>query len=218
GLDGDAAEDVPDRDAQVMRDRGADDDRDLWQVRHDGQEDQAAERLPKSQPRLEHIRRVGELGAREPDRRSGGQEDDEQRGYRQRIHAGRGGEYATLTVLLYHGPIRPGAAIASDQARLAGKRAAVSPDCCMTGAMAMMGARILGGRYALLEELGAGGMAMVYRARDEVLGREVAVKVLSPQFAADPGFLARFEREARHVAAISHPRIVTVFDSAIDPN
>src|SRR5499427_941539 len=94
----------------------------------------------------------------------------------------------------------------------------VSPDCCMTGGVAIMRARILGGRYALLEELGAGGMAIVYRARDEVLGREVAVKVLSPQFAADPGFLARFEREARHVAAISHSRIVTVFDSGIDEN
>src|SRR6266566_4105769 len=64
----------------------------------------------------------------------------------------------------------------------------------------------------------AAGMAIVYRARDEVLGRDVAVKVLSPQFAADPGFLARFEREARHVAALSHPRIVTVFDCGIDRN
>jgi eukaryotic-like serine/threonine-protein kinase len=49
-----------------------------------------------------------------------------------------------------------------------------------------------------------------------VLDREVAVKVLSPQYAADPGFLARFEREARHVARLSHPRIVTVFDCGID--
>jgi len=88
----------------------------------------------------------------------------------------------------------------------------------MTGGVAIMRARILGGRYALLEELGAGGMAVVYRARDEVLGREVAVKVLNPQFAADPGFLGRFEREARHVASLSHPRIVTVFDSGIDGN
>src|SRR5215472_12369141 len=92
----------------------------------------------------------------------------------------------------------------------------VSPDCCMNGGVAIMRAAVLAGRYALLEELGAGGMAVVYRARDEVLGREVGVKVLNPQFAADPGFLARFEREARHVAALSHPRIVTVFDSGID--
>ena len=66
--------------------------------------------------------------------------------------------------------------------------------------MAVTGAGVLGGRYVLGEVLGAGGMATVWRARDEVLGRDVAVKVLSPQYAADPGFLARFEREARHVA------------------
>jgi serine/threonine-protein kinase len=62
------------------------------------------------------------------------------------------------------------------------------------------GTRVLGGRYALQEVVGTGGMATVWRARDEVLGRDVAVKVLSPQYAADAGFLARFEREARHAA------------------
>ena len=82
--------------------------------------------------------------------------------------------------------------------------------------MAVTGTRVLGGRYALGEVLGAGGMATVWRARDEVLGREVAVKVLSPQYAADAGFLARFEREARHVAALNHPRLVTVYDCNID--
>ena len=82
--------------------------------------------------------------------------------------------------------------------------------------MTVTGTRVLGGRYALCEVLGTGGMATVWRARDEVLGREVAVKVLSPQYAADPGFLARFEREARHAARLSHPRLVTVFDSGVD--
>jgi len=82
--------------------------------------------------------------------------------------------------------------------------------------VAVTGTEMLGGRYLLAEVLGAGGMATVWRARDEVLGRDVAVKVLSPQYAADPGFLARFEREARHAAAVSHPRLVTVFDSGID--
>ena len=82
--------------------------------------------------------------------------------------------------------------------------------------MAVTGTRVLGGRYALLEVLGSGGMATVWRARDEVLGREVAVKVLSPQHAADAAFRARFEREARHVASLSHPRLVTVFDSGVD--
>ena len=81
--------------------------------------------------------------------------------------------------------------------------------------MAVTGARVLGGRYALRGVLGSGGMATVWRATDEVLGREVAVKVLSPQL-ADPGFLARFEREARHAAALSHPGLVTVFDSGMD--
>ena len=86
----------------------------------------------------------------------------------------------------------------------------------MTDDVAVTGIRVLGGRYRLLEVLGTGGMATVYRASDEVLDREVAVKVLSPQYAADPGFLARFEREARHVAGLSHPRIVTVFDCGVD--
>ncbi|HEY1626979.1 MAG TPA: protein kinase [Streptosporangiaceae bacterium] len=82
--------------------------------------------------------------------------------------------------------------------------------------MAVTGTRVLAGRYVLHEVLGTGGMATVWRARDEVLRREVAVKVLSQQFAADPGFAARFEREARHAAGLSHPRLVTVFDCGVD--
>jgi eukaryotic-like serine/threonine-protein kinase len=76
--------------------------------------------------------------------------------------------------------------------------------------------QILGGRYVLGEVLGTGGMATVWRATDELLGREVAVKVLSPHYAADAAFVARFEREARHAAQLSHPRLVTVFDCGID--
>ena len=82
--------------------------------------------------------------------------------------------------------------------------------------MEVTGTRVLAGRYVMLDVLGTGGMATVWRARDQVLGRDVAVKVLSPQYAADPGFLARFEREARHAARLSHPRLVTVFDSGVD--
>jgi serine/threonine-protein kinase len=82
--------------------------------------------------------------------------------------------------------------------------------------MAETGTTVLGGRYTLLTVLGTGGMATVWRARDEMLGRDVAVKVLSPQHAADPGFLARFEGEARHAAAVSHPRLVTVFDCGVE--
>src|SRR5215472_11882730 len=76
--------------------------------------------------------------------------------------------------------------------------------------------QILGGRYVLEEVLGTGGMATVWRATDELLGREVAVKVLSPHYAADAGFMARLEREARHAAQLGHPRLVTVFDCGID--
>jgi len=82
--------------------------------------------------------------------------------------------------------------------------------------MAVMRTRVLAGRYVLREVLGVGGMATVWRANDQVLGREVAVKVLSPQYAADARFLARFEREARHVARLSHPSLVTIFDCGVD--
>ncbi len=82
--------------------------------------------------------------------------------------------------------------------------------------MAVTSGRVLAARYALREVIGTGGMATVWRASDEVLGRDVAVKVLTPQYAADPGFLARFEREARHAARLSHPRLVTVFDCGVD--
>jgi len=80
----------------------------------------------------------------------------------------------------------------------------------------MTGTRRFGGRYVLLEVLGVGGMSTVWRGRDEVLGRDVAVKILSPQYAADAAFRARFEREARHAAALSHPRLVTVFDCGVE--
>ena len=68
------------------------------------------------------------------------------------------------------------------------------------------------GPYEVLGLLGAGGMGEVYRARDPRLGREVAVKVLPEEVAGDPERLQRFEREARAVAALSHPNILTVFD------
>ncbi|HET9895456.1 MAG TPA: protein kinase [Streptosporangiaceae bacterium] len=86
----------------------------------------------------------------------------------------------------------------------------------MTDAMAAAGARILGGRYVLREVLGTGGMATVWRATDDVLGRDVAVKVLNSEYAADASFLGRFKREARNVAALSNARIVTVFDWGAD--
>ena len=68
------------------------------------------------------------------------------------------------------------------------------------------------GPYEILSPLGAGGMGEVYRARDSRLGRDVAVKVLPDHLAADPKALARFETEAKAVAALSHPNILALYD------
>src|ERR687897_271645 len=76
--------------------------------------------------------------------------------------------------------------------------------------------QVLGGRYALGGLLGAGGMGQVYRARDRVLERTVAVKVLSAVSGQDLELVARFGREARAAAALDHPNIVAVFDSGAD--
>jgi eukaryotic-like serine/threonine-protein kinase len=68
------------------------------------------------------------------------------------------------------------------------------------------------GAYEVIDQLGAGGMGEVYRARDLRLAREVAIKVLSAQLSHDPAALARFEREAKAVATLSHPGILAIFD------
>src|SRR5437870_7937704 len=68
------------------------------------------------------------------------------------------------------------------------------------------------GPYELLSPIGSGAMGDVYRARDTRLTRDVAIKVLPAVFARDPDRLARFEREARAVAAINHPNILSVHD------
>jgi serine/threonine-protein kinase len=70
----------------------------------------------------------------------------------------------------------------------------------------------LGGRYKLLTELGSGGMAVVWKARDEVLGRSVAVKVLAGRFAGDEPSRARIRDEARAAATLSHPNIAQIYD------
>ena len=77
--------------------------------------------------------------------------------------------------------------------------------------------RALAGRYRLVEMIGQGGMAVVHLAHDELLDRDVAVKVLRPGFAEDPEFVERFRREARHAASLHHPNIVTIYDTGIDP-
>ena len=68
------------------------------------------------------------------------------------------------------------------------------------------------GGYEVLSPLGAGGMGEVYKARDTKLDRDVAIKVLPSTLAGDPAALARFEREAKAVAALSHPNILSIFD------
>jgi len=68
------------------------------------------------------------------------------------------------------------------------------------------------GPFEILAPLGAGGMGEVYRARDAKLGREIAVKVLPPAVAEDPGRRQRFEQEARSASALNHPNILTVYD------
>ncbi|GIF67572.1 serine/threonine protein kinase [Asanoa ishikariensis] len=74
----------------------------------------------------------------------------------------------------------------------------------------------LGGRYRLDEPIASGGMGEVWRARDEVLGRTVAVKVLHPRAVGDPGFSARFRGEARTMATLRHPGVVDVYDFGED--
>src|SRR5688500_2719022 len=70
----------------------------------------------------------------------------------------------------------------------------------------------LAGRYRLLDRLGAGGMSVVWRGHDDVLGRPVAVKLLAPKFATDPASRERIRSEARAAARLNHPYITDVYD------
>ena len=78
------------------------------------------------------------------------------------------------------------------------------------------GARL--GPYEILAPLGAGGMGEVYRARDTRLGRDVAVKILSPDTSASPEARQRFEREARTISQLSHPHICALYDVGERPD
>jgi serine/threonine-protein kinase len=71
---------------------------------------------------------------------------------------------------------------------------------------------ILNGRYLLTAQQGSGGMAVIYKATDKALGRTVAVKILRPSMTVDPQFIVRFQNEARAIANLTHPNIVTVHD------
>ena len=75
-----------------------------------------------------------------------------------------------------------------------------------------MAGKVLGGRYTVQDRIGTGGMAIVYRGLDEVLGRTVAIKTMLPQYATDPSFAARFKQEAQAAAALNSSYIVQVYD------
>lgn len=72
--------------------------------------------------------------------------------------------------------------------------------------------KLLGNRYEILEQLGGGGMALVWKGKDTFLNRLVTIKVLRPEYASDEDFVRRFRREAQAVASLSHPNIVSIYD------
>ncbi len=78
-----------------------------------------------------------------------------------------------------------------------------------------MGEIVLGGRYVIENEIGSGGMAIVYKAHDKMLNRTVAVKVLRPEFKQDEEFIKRFDTEAKSAAGLNHPNIVAIHDVGI---
>ena len=71
---------------------------------------------------------------------------------------------------------------------------------------------VLAGRYELLEKIGDGGMAIVYKAKDRLLKRHIAVKILKPEFVKDVKFIDNFKRESHAAASLSHPNIVSIYD------
>lgn len=78
--------------------------------------------------------------------------------------------------------------------------------------------RLLGNRYEIIEKIGSGGMATVYKAKCHVLNRYVAIKILRDEFTTDEEFIKRFEVEAQSAASITHPNIVSVYDVCSDGN
>src|ERR1700693_2761026 len=72
--------------------------------------------------------------------------------------------------------------------------------------------RVFDGRYRIVRKLGTGGMANVYLAEDQELGRSVALKMLDERHAQDEQFVERFRREAKNAAGLSHPNIVSIYD------
>ncbi|MCR5134350.1 MAG: Stk1 family PASTA domain-containing Ser/Thr kinase [Clostridiales bacterium] len=81
-----------------------------------------------------------------------------------------------------------------------------------------MSSKVLAGRYELLEKIGDGGMAVVYRAMDKLLSRHVAVKILKPQFTGDEKFIENFRKESHAAARLTHANIVGVYDVGKEGN
>ena len=81
-----------------------------------------------------------------------------------------------------------------------------------------MGSRLLSGRYELLEKIGDGGMAVVYKAKDKLLNRFIAVKILRPEFTKDAAFVENFKMESQAAAGLTHPNVVGVYDVGREGN
>lgn len=81
-----------------------------------------------------------------------------------------------------------------------------------------MSSKILAGRYELFEKVGEGGMSVVYKAKDRLLNRFVAIKILKPEFVKDTKFIESFRRESQSAASLSHPNIVNIFDVGQEGN
>ena len=81
-----------------------------------------------------------------------------------------------------------------------------------------MSNRLLAGRYELIEKIGEGGMAVVYKGKDRLLNRYVAIKILRPEFTKDEAFIENFKKESQAAAGLTHPNIVSVFDVGKEGN
>ena len=78
--------------------------------------------------------------------------------------------------------------------------------------------KTIGNRYEILEKIGVGGMATVYKAKDNILKRNVAIKVLRDEFTTDEEFIKRFNTEAQSAASLTHPNIVSIYDVGHEEN
>ena len=78
--------------------------------------------------------------------------------------------------------------------------------------------KLLGNRYEIIKKIGNGGMATVYKAKDKVLKRNVAVKILRDEFTTDEEFIKRFEGEAQSAARLTHANIVSIYDVGVEGN